>query len=186
MHNTFQGWCCKQHDVICNQQYGNKHPYSFHLDMVASIASYHMKNGGYLVTQTSGTITPNTEYENILDACYGHDMIEDARITYNDILSMSNRKVADIIYACTEEKGKNRSERHNNKYFEELLKNKSAVFVKCCDIAANSLYSLTTNSSMYNKYSEEWPKFKTQILELYPDLKNVCEYNDRIFMIRYK
>ena len=90
----FIEFCKNQHDIVCNQKYGKIHPYSFHLDMVYEQAKLFMN------------LVPSDEphYSNIIAGIYGHDLIEDARITYNDIKEMYNKEVADIVYCCTEEK----------------------------------------------------------------------------------
>lgn len=149
----FIEFCKNQHDIVCNQKYGKIHPYSFHLDMVYEQAKLFMN------------LVPSDEphYSNIIAGIYGHDLIEDARITYNDIKEMYNKEVADIVYCCTEEKGRNRKERHSNKFYEELSANRDAVFVKLCDIIANAKYSLLTNSSMYQKYKQEYHTLESKL-----------------------
>ena len=154
------------HDVECNQRYGkNKSlPYSFHLDAAYSqleLFKYYMPDD--IPTRVA-----------IYIGVYGHDSIEDARLTYNDIVdlphthpsifsrtgTLSNKTVsqmaADIIFCCTEMRGKDRRERHSDEYFTILISNKWAVFVKLCDLIANIKYSLLTNSSMLKTYKNEW------------------------------
>jgi hypothetical protein len=43
-------------------------------------------------------------------ACWGHDTIEDTRTSYNDAANHLGKDAADIVYAVTNEKGKNRAE----------------------------------------------------------------------------
>ncbi len=84
--------------------------------------------------------------------------------------------MADIVYAVSDEKGKNRAERKNEKYYKELKENKLAVFVKLADLSANTLYSKLTGSSMYEKYKKELPKFREQVyIEEYKDFFNYLE-----------
>lgn len=132
--------CYYQHDIACNQKYGNDDlPYSFHLKaVVAQVEKYFPGN------------------KSLILGAAGHDLIEDARMTLNDVSVLLGPDVADIIYCCTEEKGRNRSERHSEKFFEELSQNRNAVIVKLCDIMANILYSKLMNSSMYQKYQQEF------------------------------
>lgn len=150
----FIRFCKHQHDVECNQKYGKDHPYSFHLDLVATQAKKFEELLGDFDLDLDKTI---------MAACYGHDLIEDARVTYNDIKEMVGEKIADIIYCCTEEKGKNRDQRHSEKYFSELKENELAIFVKICDITANVKYSLLTDSGMLKKYRKEFPKVKEHL-----------------------
>ena len=146
--------CCEIHDVDCNQKYGGDFelPYSFHLTAVAMQA---------LVYED---LFNTSDFNAILKACFGHDLIEDARMSYNDVKELFKSKVvADIIYACTEEKGHNRGERHSDKFFKELCANRAAVFVKLCDIKANVLFSMLTGSSMYHMYQREFVNVREQL-----------------------
>lgn len=138
-----------QHDVVCNQKYNENLPYSFHLKAVHSMAIKY------------NNLIPYAKRDIVYIAAFGHDLIEDARMTFNDVKEMLNSwEIADIIYLCTEEKGKNRSDRHNSKFFLELSTNRLAVYVKLCDIMANVLFSLITNSSMIRKYKDEFKTVK--------------------------
>ena len=94
-----------------------------------------------------------------LRATWGHDLIEDCRVSYNDVKNHLGQEAADIIYAVTNEKGKNRSERANNKYYEGIRNTPGAVFVKLCDRIANVQYSKMTKSRMFEMYEKELDSF---------------------------
>ena len=59
----------------------------------------------------------------VLFGAYFHDSIEDARLTYNDVMKIAKKLMSDeqaflateIVYALTNEKGRNRHERANEK-----------------------------------------------------------------------
>ena len=162
----------KRHDEYCNQKYGKDDlPYSFHLKAVVAQANKYkqlLPKGSY--TDIDVRISfQQLQLSQVLLAAAGHDLIEDARITYNDLKLVFPIVTADIIYACTEEKGKNRDERHSQKFFDELKQNRLAVYIKLCDIMANVLYSLLSDSSMYAKYQKEFPR-------LYQELHKEGEY----------
>lgn len=166
---NFQEFCINQHDVVCNQKYNKTLPYSFHLEMVYKQFEKfsHIFKDDFIPKNPNNRNTYDIDVNIILaDACYGHDLIEDARMTFNDIKQMdvydnfnANEILANIIYCCTDEKGKDRAERHNDKFYNELKGNKYAVFVKLCDMIANVTFSLLLNSSMYRKYQKEFPHF---------------------------
>lgn len=181
------------HDVECNQKYDKILPYSFHLKAVVAQANKY----DYLLHNIDETYNKFGTVQNTLDAIHvsaaGHDLIEDARMSYNDVNNLVKdvyketrpgyyiyqNHVVDIIYACTEEKGKNRFERHSQKFFDDLKVNRLAVFIKLCDIMANVLYSMLKNSSMYEKYKEEFPRLKQELYiqgeydELWKDLEKL-------------
>lgn len=170
-----------EHDVVCNQKYGGDLPYSFHLKVVEAQFDKFCH-----LLPVDFALGSNTNLDVFRAACILHDSIEDARMTYNDVWEFVWRtthchkdlaiQVADIVYCLTDEKGKNRSERKNSKYYEELKGNKYAVFIKLCDIAANTLYSKLTNSSMYGKYKREFPQFKEKVyIEEYKELFDYVE-----------
>lgn len=127
------------------------------------------------------------EREIVVMACMGHDLIEDARVTYNDIITMlsdtpgKGSRVADIIYCCTEDKGRNRAERHSQRFYDQLYANKLATFVKLCDIIANIKYSLLTNSTMFNKYKKEHSKVVDYLYT--DDYMDMLIYMDNLFKL---
>lgn len=175
---NFIEFCIHQHDVECNQKYNKSLPYSFHLGLVSDRA----KKFKHLIS--------DGDWLSVLYGAWGHDLIEDARVTYNDIKLFNFKivnsrgqsvdiflpSVADIIYACTELRGKNRDERHGTEYIQGLKDNKLGLFVKLCDISANIGFGILTNSSMVSKYEKEFPKFKEALyLEEYKELFNYIE-----------
>jgi (p)ppGpp synthase/HD superfamily hydrolase len=118
---------------------------------------------------------PNQDQVTLQDACliatWGHDLIEDCRVSYNDVKNHLGQEAADIIYAVTNEKGKNRSERANDKYYEGIRNTPGAVFVKLCDRIANVQYSKMTKSRMFEMYKKENENFITK-LGLYEKYNN--------------
>lgn len=105
------------------------------------------------------TLIPESHRENILAACWCHDVIKDCRQTYNDVKNATNEAVADIVYVVTTEKGKNRKERANDKYYAGIRKTRFATFVKLCDRIANYQYSKSHKSNMATMYEKEMPGF---------------------------
>ena len=61
------------------------------------------------------------------------------------------------------EKGKNRKERANDKYYAGIRATKGAVFVKLCDRIANVQYSKMTKSRQYEMYKKENADFVKQL-----------------------
>jgi (p)ppGpp synthase/HD superfamily hydrolase len=170
-------WCIKQHNDT-NHMYDTYLPYEFHLRMVNHVAEQ-WKN---LLDDEVDYFTGKKEIEGgndvtetLQNACllatWGHDLIEDTRVSYNDVKSQLGQAAADIIYAVTNEKGKNRKERANDKYYEGIVKTPGAVFVKLCDRIANVQYSKMTGSRMFEMYKKENEHFVAK-LGLYDDYNN--------------
>lgn len=141
----------KRHDIDVNQQYGDNLPYSFHLKMVKAVGERFI----YLL--------PESVRDDVRLALAGHDLIEDARWTYNDVVKLFNKRVGDIIYACTDLRGHTRGERHGPEFIETLKGERLGVYVKVCDMIANSTYSRVMGSSMFKKYQNDLPKFKAEL-----------------------
>jgi len=170
--DKFRDYIYDLHDNKCNQKYADTLPYSTHLGFVEVQGEkfIHLIPNSILVNEKNCQSYPVHYRDIVRYALIAHDSIEDARMTYNNVLESVNTEefgnypaavmVADIVYAVTDEKGKTRKERKNNKYYDELKKNDLALFVKLSDLAANTLFSKLSGSSMYNKYKKEWPKFK--------------------------
>ena len=136
-----------KHDET-NHFYEGELPYSYHLDLAFHVGLKFI----YLVDKN--------EQENVLAAIWCHDVIEDCRVTYNDLKKETNQKVAELVYAVTNEKGKNRAERANSKYYDGIVHTKYATFIKLCDrishvLHANKSSDIGFKDSMVGKYRSE-------------------------------
>ena len=144
-------WVIEQHDRT-NHFYDEYLPYSFHLRMV--VRAY--EDWKDLLDDTEPfykfSDTAITERAACYFAAFGHDLIEDTRTSYNDVKSNLGQEAADIIFAVSNEKGKSRKERANEKYYEGIRNTKGAVFVKLCDRIANVQYGKLTKSRMFEMY----------------------------------
>ena len=87
-------------------------------------------------------------------AGFFHDSIEDARLTYNDVLRLAKTMLTEeqaltateIVYALTNDKGRTRAERAGEKYYQGIRETPYAPFVKLCDRLANVTYSCSVDS----------------------------------------
>ena len=129
-----------------NHMYGDK-PYSYHLQMVRDAAKRFIG------------IIPEEDRDRVLAGCWVHDVIEDARETYNDVRNVLGMEVAELAYALTNEKGRNRSERANEKYYQGIRDTKYASFIKLCDRIANFENSIKEGSRMASMYAKENKNF---------------------------
>lgn len=76
-----------------NQKYGNR-PYFNHLEqVVTTLERFRISN------------------PHLLAAGFLHDVIEDTDASYNDVKKVTNTVVAELVYAVTDELGRNRKER---------------------------------------------------------------------------
>lgn len=166
--NTSQ-WCIEQH-ANTNHMYDTYLPYEFHLRMVAHVADKYR----HLLDDKVDYFTGQREIEKgndvtvtlrvaCLRAAWGHDLIEDCRVSYNDVKTILGQEAADIVYAVTNEKGKSRKDRANDKYYEGIRNTPGAVFVKLCDRIANVQYSKMTGSRMHEMYRKENDNFIVQL-----------------------
>ena len=183
-----QQWCIDQHRNT-NHFYDTYLPYEFHLRMVNQVAQDYR----HLLDDTKDYYTgepyrgPRQEQVTLQDACmlatWGHDLIEDTRVSYNDVKTHLGQEVADIVYAVTNEKGKNRKERGGVKYYEGIRQTPGAVFVKLCDRIANVQYSKMTKSRMFEMYKKEHKDFELMIGRYTDnkDLEPMFEYLSNLF-----
>lgn len=114
-------------------------------------------------------------HEDVPVLCFGawfHDSIEDARLTYNDVKREAARLglddaqatlAAEIVYALTNEKGRTREERANDRYYAGIRTTPYAPLLKLADRLANLKYSCTgkneRNLHMKEIYLRELPHF---------------------------
>lgn len=124
-----------------NHLYDGK-PYEIHLELVVKYADRYKD----LIT---------TDYSQVISAAWLHDTIEDCRVTYNDIKQQFGVKIAELVFALTNEKGRTRKDRANGNYYAGIRAVPDAAFVKICDRLANISYSVSTGSSMARVYKKE-------------------------------
>lgn len=151
-----------------NQTYGHGLPYGVHLDWVADGVMRYADEVCF-------------EEEDMLPLYFGayfHDCIEDARQTYHDVVRTACRFMneeqaylaAELVYALTNEKGRSRAERANEKYYKGIRSTPYAPFVKLADRLANASFSKKQGASgdeenrrMRMVYREELPHFLSLI-----------------------
>ena len=144
-----------------NHAYDRIRPYGFHLDMVVNWVRKYIEE----VCVSEQDILP------IYFAAFYHDSIEDARLSYNDVMRIAKELMdeeqaylaTEIVYALTNEKGRNRAERANEKYFAGIREIPYAPFVKLADRLANTSYAFSKGTAdslrMSKVYREELPEF---------------------------
>ena len=148
-----------------NQSYGEGLPYGYHLDMVVD----GIHEFGHLVCACENDVLP------LFFGGYYHDSIEDARLTYNDVMHAARMilteeqalMATEIVYALTNDKGRTRAERAGEKYYRGIRETFYAPFVKLCDRLANITYSCSNmdidNNRMRLVYKQEVPHFLKSI-----------------------
>ena len=144
-----------------NHAYDRIRPYGFHLDMVVNWVRKYIE----VVCVSEQDILP------IYFAAFYHDSIEDARLSYNDVMKIAKELMdeeqaylaTEIVYALTNEKGRNRAERANEKYYAGIREIPYAPFVKLADRLANTSYAFSKGTAdslrMSKVYREELPGF---------------------------
>lgn len=145
------------------QRYG-EHPYTFHLLETAKVAKKH-----------------DLSLEVVM-SCWLHDTIEDTTVSYHDIKKGFGDQIAEIVYAVTDESGRNRKER-KEKTYPKIQANEQALQVKLCDRIANVSHALETQSRHLKMYLKEHPEFRGALwseqaepvtLRLWDQLDQLC------------
>jgi (p)ppGpp synthase/HD superfamily hydrolase len=169
-------WILDQHTGT-NHMYDTYLPYEFHLRMVVESAKKYLDL--LLVVDREESFR-----DGVILGAWGHDLIEDTRVSYNDVKERLGHVAAEIIYSVSNEKGKNRKERANDKYYEGIRNTPGAVFVKLCDRIANVQYSKMTGSRMFEMYKKENDNFLTSLGfvegQAHP-LGEMCHYLETLF-----
>ena len=151
-----------------NDIYGDNLPYGFHLDMVVeSISNY-----GHLVCVREEDVVP------LFFGGYFHDSIENARLTYNDVMAVARKwmteeqalMATEIVYALTKEKGRTRAERAGEKYYEGIRQTPYAPFVTLCARLANITYSCSVDNGRNGFRMRE--VYKSEVNDVLPSLSS--------------
>lgn len=126
-----------------NQSY-DIYPYTYHIKQVVAIA----EELGY--------------DESVIVASALHDVLEDTDLSYNDVKKAFGKEVAEIVYAVTDELGRNRKER-KSKTYPKIRNNWKATAVKICDRIANVNQSRLYNDELFKTYQKEQEDFKKHV-----------------------
>lgn len=124
------------------QMYNDQKPYTWHLDQVVDIL-----------------IGFNYSHPVLLNAAALHDICECTGCSYSDIKKNFGEEVAEIVYLVTDEKGRNRKERHEKTY-PILATNEHAVVVKLADRIANVTAGFSDAKGKVKMYKEEYKYFR--------------------------
>ena len=149
-----------------NQHYDHNLPYGYHLDSVVEF----VKRFAAPIVDSSDDMLP------LIFGAYFHDSIEDARLTYNNVHHIAVKllgedkatSATEIVYALTNEKGRTRAERANDKYYQGIRSTPYAPICKMADRLANVCYSVNSedskNSAMRHVYAKEASHFIAMIV----------------------
>lgn len=148
-----------------NHFYDKQFPYHYHLQMAVHIGLQFIN------------LIPEKDRDNVIGAIWCHDTVEDARQTYSDVIKATNYEIAEMVYAVTNEKGRNRTERANRKYYDGIVETKYATFVKLCDRIANVKHSKKTGN-MLEMYRKENKYFRSMLYSFVSDYKIMFAYLD--------
>lgn len=129
------------------QKYG-PHPYSYHLEQVEMV----LNRFGFV------------DDWDLRIAAWLHDIIEDTQISYDMLCSQFSVEIVDIVYAVTNEMGRNRKERFEKTY-PKIKANKKALILKLADRIANIEYSKGANTDFIKMYIREWATFENMLFD---------------------
>lgn len=128
------------------QVYNEEVPYSVHLQQVVDV----LKRFG-------------VADDNLYCAGYLHDSIEDTRTSYSDIEKRFGTEVAELVFAVTNEQGRNRKERAAKTYPKIVAAGAQATILKLADRIANVEYGLADGIGKSDMYRKEFPEFATAL-----------------------
>lgn len=136
-------------DKHWKQRYGNK-PYSFHLMDVMEIA------------QDLAEIYLPEKVEILTASAALHDVLEETDTNFVQLVNIFGLEVAEIVYAVTDELGRNRAER-KAKTYPKIKANRFAVLVKLADRISNVRHAMNQNESILAMYRAEHQQFVEEL-----------------------
>lgn len=108
-------------------------------------------------------LVPEKDRDNVRAGGWTHDVIEDTGETYNDVKNATNEPVAEYTYALSNEKGRNRRERANSKYYQGIRDYEHSELIKKADRIFNIRYAIKNNSRMKDAYKKEMGHFLKEL-----------------------
>jgi (p)ppGpp synthase/HD superfamily hydrolase len=125
-----------------DQQYGDGSPYVTHLGQVVAVLERFGFGGDH----------------ELVCAAWLHDVVEDTETTADEIEDLFGSRVRALVWAVTNEPGKNRKERALKTY-PKIASTPDAIIVKLADRIANVEASIRSRPDLLAMYRKEWAKF---------------------------
>lgn len=106
--------------------------------------------------------------QEIIDAVWTHDTLEDTKTTREELEALFGLRVAELVHAVTNEPGENRKERHAKTY-PKIRAVDGAILVKLADRVANIEQSISHDrfgrppQKIFNMYLKEWDSFQNEL-----------------------
>lgn len=154
-----------QFAVLCHdeQRYGDA-PYAQHLKEVVDLL----------------ILKFNVTDKDVLSAAWLHDSMEDTGVAKATIEDLFGPKVAELVYAVTDEPGANRKER-KAKTLPKIKGTAGATQIKLADRIANVEHAICANNwGMFKMYQKEQPEFAMQ-LRVIGEYDDMWAYLDAVF-----
>lgn len=158
-----------------DQQYGLGIPYVTHLVQVSMVLvrfGFHPGVGSEADQQRS---------RNLIIAAILHDVVEDTDVTREDVASEFGEAVALLVYAVSNEPGKNRRERHAKSH-HKLIEIEDGITLKLADRIANIENALATGNKIIGMYRKEWAGFKTKLKSTTKAPAKMWEHLERLIV----
>jgi hypothetical protein len=116
---------------------------------------FHVDKVVYAVETYQDIFIYATDKSITIAAAYGHDLVEDAKQTFNDMKSIIGVEAAKVVLRVTDVPAENRLMKHLLT-MGKTIEDHRAIILKMCDIWANATYSKTSGGTMYIKYVDEY------------------------------
>jgi (p)ppGpp synthase/HD superfamily hydrolase len=126
-----------------NCKYDGKN-YFVHIQMVVDFSMKYM-----------GVFRKTEDARVSVGGALGHDLMEETKESYNNILAVCGKEVADVVLALTDVPATSRLMKHLLT-MGKTVQNYIAIIDKMYDMGANASYSKSHKSSMYSKYVAEY------------------------------
>lgn len=162
-----------QHDVECNQWYDKELGlrYSYHLQCVVDVG-YRFIN---LLDKELRT--------RAIQGLYLHDIVEDARHTYNKLKRLYGADVAsDACSLTTNIGGHDREQRAGKWYYDKINEHIVKVFIKFCDRIANMEHGILfeTPRMSYVNEMDDFLNYLNKYEDLEPMMKHLRFLKEKI------
>lgn len=118
------------------------------------------------IPQVVSLVAAKTSDPDVIAAAWLHDVVEDTGVSVDQIRQMYGDRVAQIVWAVTDEPGANRAERKENT-LPKIVQNGDAALVKLADRVANVTASQGDERRLA-MYRKEQPAFQSALQAVAP------------------
>ncbi len=149
-----------------NAHYNNQ-PFEVHIRKVVDLANKFIE------------LIPDRDQSIVLAACWTYGLMSWCNKSYNDVVKLTSKETAELVFALTPLRGKNNSEKYGPAYVKRVNETKHASYIACCIRTAEVNYCIASDKQQLITLHQEIAVFQKTFFK--HEYSQLFDYLDCLF-----